>query len=308
MVIRRPWFTGFVFQKLTLAVCRVWTRISRVVLATGLGVSFLSPWSFAFQSPPVYWPQPVRPATTTSVSTTPPPTAVFDGIPDLRGVDNSARTSGPSAVSSVSPPRGLPQAAVVQPALALPAPFDQGTSSSPASAASQPVVTGLDTLTTDPHLLAALQAMAQGPAASSLKRLQRRPTTVAFRAMREFGQQYAEYDALAWMSRKGEVTVYVNEKHRSAPPQALAALLAHEALHDDTFNSVQEEIAGWQQEAASWSHYRRQYPALAQQQHPLIKRLNRLADAQRTGQLEALVRGNAGYRNLPESAPFQASR
>ena len=33
---------------------------------------------------------------------------------------------------------------------------------------------------------------------------------------------------------------YINPKHRNAPPGALAALLAHEALHQDEYNSLSE--------------------------------------------------------------------
>ena len=35
--------------------------------------------------------------------------------------------------------------------------------------------------------------------------------------------------------------IYINPKHEAAPPAALAALLAHEALHQDEYNSLSEE-------------------------------------------------------------------
>ena len=133
-----------------------------------------------------------------------------------------------------------------------------------------------------------------------------KPIRVRFKDMAQLGPAVKDFDALAWMSRQGQLFIFVSERHRAAPPQALAALLAHEALHHDLRNSVQEEIAGWRQEALVWERLRHGLPTVLQRangHYPLIARLNRLLDAHQTGQLDALVRENPHYASLPEYSP-----
>jgi hypothetical protein len=171
--------------------------------------------------------------------------------------------------------------------------------------ATQPLLasTRWQAVTHDPELAQALSVMTQGPAARSLSRIVRGGIWLTFKDMASIAPTYQGYDALAWMTREGGLVIFVNEKHRQAPPQALAALLAHEATHDDAYNSVREEIAGWNIEASTWQFYCQSLPslnALTPLPGTLVERLNRLREAQNTGELERLVRSNAGYRQLPE--------
>jgi len=175
-------------------------------------------------------------------------------------------------------------------------------------ATSLPVTsTSLAQITLEPELQQALIYLAQGPGVGALRRIITLPIKLVFKNMASFGNTYAQFDAMAWMSAGGQVYIFVNQKHRGAPPAALAALLAHEAIHHDAFNSLTEEIEGWQQEAITWAYWQHQQPALQQpylaQNYPLVKRLNALKEAHWQGTLPDLVRNNRGYAQLSETSP-----
>jgi hypothetical protein len=124
--------------------------------------------------------------------------------------------------------------------------------------------------------------------------------------MAQINKSLKNYDALSWMSNRGEQVIFVNEKHRSAPPEALAALISHEAMHEDEFNSLNEEVQSWQFEAAVWMELKAKNPALAQIPegvNALVDRENRLEEETRQGTLEKFVRSSPGYQGLPEDSP-----
>ena len=58
------------------------------------------------------------------------------------------------------------------------------------------------------------------------------PVKVMFKDLSEINEAYSSFDAIGW-KKKGKLYVYINPKHEYAPPGALAALLAHEAIHQD---------------------------------------------------------------------------
>jgi len=158
----------------------------------------------------------------------------------------------------------------------------------------------------EPVVVQALKWMNRTEAGQgSLKILLDRPVRIIFKPMDlTFGKAFADFDALSWMSNPDENSViqrviFINEKHRSAPPQALAALLAHEAIHDDVENSIAEETAGWMLEAKVWNELLAQNPPqLAYVSSTLITRLNSLRAALQVGSIGRMVKNNTGYRGL----------
>ena len=151
-------------------------------------------------------------------------------------------------------------------------------------------------VTMEPELQQALVYLAQGPGLGALRRIMTMPIKLVFKNMASFGSAYAHYDALAWMSQQGQLFIFVNQHHRGAPSAALAALLAHEAMHVDAFNSLQEETDGWRQEALTWAYWQHQHPALQtpalQESYPLVKRLNTLKQAHLQGTLAEIGRAH----------------
>ena len=58
------------------------------------------------------------------------------------------------------------------------------------------------------------------------------PVKIEFKDLSTINKDYAEFDAIGW-KKKNKLLIYINPKHKYAPPGALAALLAHEDLHQD---------------------------------------------------------------------------
>lgn len=134
-----------------------------------------------------------------------------------------------------------------------------------------------------------------------------KPMNVAFENLSKFGEMYANFDALGW-KKKERLYIYINEKHQDAPPEALAAVLAHEALHQDEFNSLNEETYAWTLEAAVWTQLTKNNPQVSDGMHPLIVRENTLKKLFVKGNytnkyIRKTVISNPGYANLPSRSP-----
>ncbi len=137
--------------------------------------------------------------------------------------------------------------------------------------------------------------------------LSQRPMKVEFKNLSEINEQYANFDALGWKKGKN-LYIYINAKHKDAPPGAIAALLSHEALHQDEYNSIAEETYAWTMEAAVWSEILKMYPESNENLHPLVTRENKLKQLFEKGNysdkyIRKTVQSNKGYVNLPQTSP-----
>lgn len=141
--------------------------------------------------------------------------------------------------------------------------------------------------------------------------LTQRPIKIEFRDLGAIKKTYANYDALGWKRGKN-LYIYINQKHSSSPAIAISALLAHEALHQDEFNSLAEETYAWTMEASVWTELLDIYPdyelgidSLVQRESTLKKIFERGNHTDRY--IKKTVYSNEGYQNLPESSPgFEA--
>ena len=136
------------------------------------------------------------------------------------------------------------------------------------------------------------------------KNLTNKPIKVEFTNLALINPIYANFDALGWKKKK-QLTIYINEKHKDAPPEALAALLSHEALHQDEYNSINEETYAWTLEAAVWTQLTDDDNSLEEISHPLVDRENVIKKlflrGNRTSEyIHKFVITNKGYQNLPE--------
>jgi hypothetical protein len=174
-----------------------------------------------------------------------------------------------------------------------------------------PSLTALLRCTRDPLLLQTLSLMGKTPSAqASLDIIIKRPVRLIFKPMgATFGAAYAAYDALSWLgnpddSGQQQRVIFINEVHRNAPPEALAALLAHEALHDDAENSLAEETAGWTLEATVWRELLTPHPEVSHMTHAtLVQRMNTLSLGLVAHSLGRMVTNNPGYKGLAEHSP-----
>ena len=104
--------------------------------------------------------------------------------------------------------------------------------------------------------------------------------------------------------RKNKLYIYINPKHSSAPPAALAALLAHEALHQDEYNSLSEETYAWTMEATVWCEMLKRFPKSNNIESELVTRENVLNKILEKGNYtKKTVYANQGYKNLPLTSP-----
>lgn len=166
--------------------------------------------------------------------------------------------------------------------------------------------------TKDANIIEALQLLKNTPGEFSRRailgeNLSNNPIKIEFTNLAQFNPQYANFDALGW--KKGaKLYIYINQKHVNAPPQALAALLAHEAVHQDEYNSLNEETYAWTMEAAVWTHLLDDHPEIAKNTCPLVHRQNTIHKLFVKGNytseyIRKSVTSNLGYQNLPSRSP-----
>lgn len=134
-----------------------------------------------------------------------------------------------------------------------------------------------------------------------------RPVKVMFKDLSEINEAYSSFDAIGW-KKKGRLYVYINPKHEYAPPGALAALLAHEALHQDEYNSLSEETYAWTMEAVVWCEILKMFPESNNLESALVTRENILKQLLEKGNntnkyIKKTVYANEGYKNLPLTSP-----
>ncbi len=137
--------------------------------------------------------------------------------------------------------------------------------------------------------------------------LTEKPFKIEFKNIAEIRQEYASFDALGW-KKKDRLYIYINEKHRNAPPEAIAALLAHEAIHQDEFASLNEETYAWTLEAAAWMKLTEKNPSVEKNASTLVDRENMLKKLFIKGDytnkyIKKAVYTNPGYKNLPTRSP-----
>ncbi|MEB3206780.1 MAG: hypothetical protein VKK59_05475 [Vampirovibrionales bacterium] len=168
-------------------------------------------------------------------------------------------------------------------------------------------------VTREPALLAALRLLPGTAGESSLQWILQMPAHAVFKDMATLGEGVKAFDALSWIGPKGEHMIFINSYHQNAPPEALAALLAHEGMHRDGSNSLAEETAAWTMEATVWQQLRptSRPSAMAapvkklkrNQPQSLLWRLEQLSAALNANRMEALVQQNPDYHGLSESSP-----
>ena len=133
------------------------------------------------------------------------------------------------------------------------------------------------------------------------------PVKVMFKDLSELNEAYKTFDAIGW-KKKGKLYIYINPKHEYAPPGALAALLAHEAIHQDEYNSLSEETYAWTMEAVVWTEILKMYPESNNLESALVTRENILKQLLEKGNntnkyIKKTVFANEGYKNLPLTSP-----
>lgn len=137
--------------------------------------------------------------------------------------------------------------------------------------------------------------------------LSQKPVQIEFKNLGEINAEYSSFDALGWKKGK-KLYIYISTKHKDAPAGAIAALLSHEALHQDEFNSLAEETYAWTMEAVVWEEILKLYPESEDTSSSLVKRENTLKKLLEKGEhtnkyIKKSVMQNPGYKGLPSYSP-----
>ena len=109
--------------------------------------------------------------------------------------------------------------------------------------------------------------------------------------------------------KRRENYIYILTLNTSiAPPGAIAALLAHEAIHQDEYNSLSEETYAWTMEAVVWTEILKMFPESNNLESALVTRENILKQLLEKGNhtnkyIKKTVYANEGYKNLPLTSP-----
>lgn len=133
------------------------------------------------------------------------------------------------------------------------------------------------------------------------------PVKIQFKDLSEVNPAYESFDAVGWKKR-GKLYIFINPKHEYAPPGAIAALLAHEAIHQDEYNSLNEETYAWTMEAIVWSEILKRFPESNNLESSLVTRENVLKQLLEKGNytnkyIRKTVYANQGYKDLPLTSP-----
>jgi uncharacterized protein YjaZ len=134
-----------------------------------------------------------------------------------------------------------------------------------------------------------------------------KPIKIMFKDLSRISGVYGNADALG-MKKGSQIYIYINERNIDAPVISIAALLSHEALHQDKFNSLAEEAYAWTTEAIVWGELAEKYPQYKDSLNPLAckeKTLNLLYEkGGETGMyIKQIVYSSPSYQNLPKTSP-----
>ena len=125
----------------------------------------------------------------------------------------------------------------------------------------------------------------------------RRPIRVMFRDFAMFG--YQDCEAITVKTKAGGLVIYINQEHKSASPECIACLLAHESQHHTFTNSKAEELRAWISETQAWNELVKRNKQLALSNEPLAKRENYIAKLRANN-------GIAGIQKIIASNPVYA--
>lgn len=123
---------------------------------------------------------------------------------------------------------------------------------------------------------------------------------VMFFDLAEISVKYENAHAMATKDDSGRDYILINTKHRNAPAEAIACLLAHEATHQLAQTTMAEEIQAWTNEAEQWSNFKALNPSM-NYKGELVDRLNRLETMYSNSNASTIamaVKTNSNYANL----------
>ncbi|MDD3437118.1 MAG: hypothetical protein PHC64_08220 [Candidatus Gastranaerophilales bacterium] len=137
------------------------------------------------------------------------------------------------------------------------------------------IAVDFDKYSDDGKVLAALEILESIGASDVFSRLDRNSTKIIFYDLTLMSFSYAKHYAVASTDDCGNNYILINSKFRSSPSEAIAALIAHESVHQLPQATMDEEVRATTTEAQTWIKLRSRVSANACDD--LVKRQNKLA-------------------------------
>lgn len=103
----------------------------------------------------------------------------------------------------------------------------------------------------------------------------KQPIRIMFRDFKMYG--HGDCEAFTTRTKSGGLVIYINSEHKSASPECIACLIAHESQHHTFTNSKQEELRAWVSETQAWNEFCKRNKTLMSASEPLAKRENYIA-------------------------------
>lgn len=132
-------------------------------------------------------------------------------------------------------------------------------------------------VTSEMKIVDAMELMKQSPAIGAYEMIigdnyTEKPIKIGFENLGEIRKKYSNFDAVN-RKKRGTLYIYVDKRHKNAPPEAIAALVSGMPVHiNDKKDSVNEETYAWSVEAVVWGYLSRKNPEVLKQRSRLVTR------------------------------------
>ncbi len=135
--------------------------------------------------------------------------------------------------------------------------------------------------------------------------LSKKPMIIEFYDLSSLNEAYKNYDGMGYMNNNN-IYIYINNKHKNANPAALAALIAGRCVHQDTEDSLAEEVYSWTLEATIWKELYEKY--LLDDSGELVKREETLRQLLEKGNntnkyIKRYILESPAYKGFPTYSP-----
>ena len=149
-------------------------------------------------------------------------------------------------------------------------------------------------VTDDDRIVAALKVLEDTNSQETLERIfnnsAKHPVQIIFYDLGMISYEYKNHFATVSDDNFGDVYIIIHTAYRNAPKEALAALIAHEAVHlAYPTENIDNEVKATSAEALQWSKCLAKYPNLKfDSTNLLIARLNGLVEIYNTAGAEGI--------------------
>ncbi len=132
-------------------------------------------------------------------------------------------------------------------------------------------------VSSDMKIVDAMELMKKSPAIGAYEMIigdnyTEKPIKIGFENLGEIRKKYSNFDAIN-RKKRGTLHIYVDKRHKNAPPEAIAALVSGMPVHiNDKKDSVNEETYAWSVEAVVWGYLSRKNPDVLKQRSRLVNR------------------------------------